>query len=113
MLSAAHASRYHWGQVGGPLQASIGEWQISRVNAVLGRLEAAEHHGRRALHYARAGHLEPFYVAYAYEALGRAARLAGDGRARDEWVRRATRLAGKVADPDDRRMLLEDLAELA
>ena len=37
MLHAAHASRYHWGQVGGPEQLAIGEWQCARVYSVLGR----------------------------------------------------------------------------
>ena len=47
MVHAAHASRYHWGMVGGPVQWARGEWQCSRVYAVLGRVEPALHHARR------------------------------------------------------------------
>lgn len=112
MLHAAHASRYHWGLVGGPLNLSIGEWQISRVYAVLGRAEPALHHGRRALEIARRNHLGRFYLAYAYEALARAAAVAGDRRERNQFLREARRIGGAVRDSDDRRMLLEDLATI-
>src|SRR3712207_382671 len=47
MLHAAHASRYHWGQVGEPVNLARGEWQVSRVYAVLGRAEPARYHAQR------------------------------------------------------------------
>ena len=112
MLHAAHASRYHWGRAGGPLNVSIGEWQISRVYAVLGRPEPALFHGRRALEVARRGHLGRFYVAYGYEALARAAAVAGRVRDRDRWWKKARRTGESVRDADDRRMLFEDLASI-
>lgn len=31
MIHAAHASRYHWGNVGEPVNLARGEWQVSRV----------------------------------------------------------------------------------
>lgn len=109
MLHAAHASCYHWGRAGRPLQRSIGEWQISRVYSVLGRPEGGLYHGRRALEIARRGKLGPFYVAYAYEALARAAGLARRSQDRDRWMRTARRIGGRVRSTDDRRMLFEDL----
>lgn len=112
MLHAAHASRYHWGHAGGPLNRSIGEWQISRVYAVLNRPEPAHFHGQRALEIARRSHLAPFYLAYAYEALARAASLAGRRKDRNQYYRAAQRVGSRVRDPDDRRMLREDLATI-
>lgn len=112
MLHAAHASRYHWGHAGTPLNLSVGEWQVSRVYADLGRSEPALYHGGRALQIARRGHLGRFYLAYAYEALARAAALAGKRRARNLYLRQARRLGASVRDRDDRRMLLEDLATI-
>lgn len=109
MLHAAHASRYHWGSAGGPLQRSIGEWQISRVYAVLGRPEPATYHARRALEIAVRHRLSSFYVAYGHEALARARQVAGDAQATLRHLRVAQRLGSKVRDADDRRMLLEDL----
>ena len=39
MVNAAHASRYHWGETGEPVHRARGDWQCSRVYAVLGRPE--------------------------------------------------------------------------
>ena len=112
MIHAAHASRYHWGHAGTPLNLSIGEWQVSRVYAVLGRAEPALYHGRRALEIARRNRLGRFYLAYAYEALARAAAVDGDRRARNRYLREARRIGAGVRDRDDRRILLEDLATI-
>ena len=112
MLHAAHASRYHWGRAGTPLNTSIGDWQLSRVYATLGRAEPALHHARRSLEGARRYRLGRFYLAYAYEGMARAASVAGDRRARDRYLREARRVGSRVRDRDDRRMLLEDLATI-
>jgi hypothetical protein len=109
LIHSAHASRYHWGHAGTALNLSIGEWQISRVYAVLGRPEPAFFHGRSALRLATRNHLGRFYVAYAYEALARAASVAGDAAGRRRYLRDAERVGRTIRDPDDRRMLFEDL----
>jgi len=41
MIHAAHASRFHWGEIGKPINLGRGEWQISRVYSVLNRPESA------------------------------------------------------------------------
>jgi hypothetical protein len=112
MLHAAHAARYHWGEAGTPLNLSIGEWQVSRVYATLGRAEPATYHGRRSLEIARRARLSAFYLAYGYEALARAAAVAGKRPARNRYLREARRIGARVRDRDDRRMLLEDLATI-
>jgi hypothetical protein len=112
MLHAAHASRYHWGRAGTALHRAVGEWQISRVYSVLGRAEPALYHGRRSLEIAQRNRLGRFYLAYAYEALARAAAVNGDRRARGRYLREARRVGAKVRDRDDRRMLEEDLTTI-
>src|SRR5439155_394862 len=52
LLHCAHASRYHWIGAGTQVNAARGEWQCSRVYAVLGRGEPALHHARRCLELA-------------------------------------------------------------
>lgn len=112
MLHAAHASRYHWGHAGTAVNRSVAEWQVSRVYAVLGRAEPALYHGRRSLEIARHAGLGRFYLAYAYEALARAAAVAGQRPERNRYLREARRVGARVRDRDDRRMLLEDLATI-
>ena len=112
MLHAAHASRYHWGVVGEPVNFSRGEWQCSRVYAVLGRAEPALFHAQRSLDLCLEHGIGDFDLAYAYEALARANRVAGN---EDELRRNleAARNAGEgIADAEDRDHFDEDLAEL-
>ena len=112
MLHTAHASRYHWGRVGQPVNLARGEWQISRVYAVLGRPEPAVHHGRRCLALAEQHRLGPFDTGCGHEALARAYRVAGDRAKAAEHLAAATELAGQIDDAEEREVLLGDLAQL-
>lgn len=108
MLHMAHASRYHWEQVGAPVNLARGEWQCSRVYAVLGRAEPCLHHARRVLDLCEEHGLGDWDLAFAHEALARAHAVAGDAAAAQAEVSRA--LAVDVADAEDRVLLLSDLA---
>ena len=79
MIHAAHASRYHWGQVPAatPAHLARGEWLISRVYSVLGRTEPALHHAQRVLDLCQENSIGDFDLAFAYEALARAHAVAG------------------------------------
>ena len=112
MLHAAHASRFHWGHAGTALNISVGEWQLARVYAVLGRAEPALYHGRRALEIATQNRLGAFYLAYGHEALARGYSIAGRRGERARHLREAQRIGAGVRDADDRRMLREDLASI-
>jgi DNA-binding transcriptional MerR regulator len=107
MLHMAHASRYHWEQVGAPVNLARGEWQCSRVYAVLGRAEPCLHHARRVLELCEEHGIGDWDLAFAHEALARGHAIAGDGAAARAEVDRA--LATPIADPEDRALLLSDL----
>ena len=93
-----------------------GEWQCSRVYAVLGRGEPALWHARRCLAYAEAaaadGTAEDWDVASAYETLARASAVSGDPLAAADWKARAVAALEAVADPADREVIEGDLATL-
>jgi DNA-binding transcriptional MerR regulator len=112
MLHAAHASRYHWGEVGEPVNLVRGEWQCSRVYSVLGRAEPAMWHARRCLALCEEHGIGDFDVAFAWEAIARAARVAGDHAEADAALTRARSLAASIAEDDDRELLLGDLATI-
>ncbi len=112
MIHAAHASRYHWGVVGKPVQVSIGDWQVSHVYAVLRRPEPALYHARRCLAICREHHIRDFPLAFAYEALARASAVAGRSRDRDRYIREAQRAAKGIEDEEDRKLVLSDLATI-
>jgi DNA-binding transcriptional MerR regulator len=110
MLHAAHASRFHWGEVGAPVNLVRGEWQCSRVYSVLSRSEPALWHARRCLALCEEHGIGDFDIAFAWEAIGRAARLAGDHPEADAAAARARALAADIAEDEDRELLLSDLA---
>jgi len=112
MVHAAHASRFHWGQVGGPREWAVGEWQCSRVYSVLGRGEPALHHARASLAICEEAKLGDWVEAAAYEALARAAGVAGDQAASADWLARAKVATAAIMDPEDREVIEADLATL-
>jgi hypothetical protein len=112
MVHAAHASRYHWGNIGNATNFARGEWQCARVYAVLGRAEPALHHGKRCLDIATENDLGAFDVGVAHEALARAYRVAGDTALVAEHVALGDAEAAKIEDEEDRKILTDDLDDL-
>lgn len=47
MLNSAHASMFHWLQIGEPLNFQRGDWLIARVYTVLRRTESALFHAKK------------------------------------------------------------------
>jgi DNA-binding transcriptional MerR regulator len=114
MIHGAHASRYHWGevQVGERVNLARGEWQCSRVYAVLGRAEPALWHARRCLAINEANGVADWDIAAAYEAMARAHLVAGDTAQVALWKAKATAALEAIADKDDRDVIEGDLATL-
>jgi hypothetical protein len=115
MLHGAHASRALWAGSGTLANLARGEWQCSRVYAVLGRPEPALWHARRCLELceqAEPGVLSDFDLPFAYEALARADLVAGDREAALRWLERAAGEAVRIAEADDRELVATDLAEI-
>ena len=115
LIDTAHASAYHWLQVGTAANRARSQWQLSRVYVVLGRPEPALHHAGRCLAWCEAHPeaLEDWDLAYAHEALARAHALAGDAEAARHHAARARALAASVAGAEDREHLDADLGTLA
>jgi hypothetical protein len=113
MLHGAHASRYHWGAAGEPVHWARGEWQCSRVYAVLGRFEPALHHARRCLELATEHDLGPFDVGVAHEAIARSYQLIGDAEMTARHVALGREESAKITDAEERDLLDADLAGLA
>jgi len=110
MVHAAHASRFHWGEVGTPVNLASGEWQVSRVYAVLGRAEAALFYARRCLELCQAHEIGDFDLAFAYEAL--ASAVAGRPEESARYAELARQAGEQIAEQDDRELFFADLATL-
>jgi hypothetical protein len=104
------ASLYHWSQRpdNDNKSMSIGYWQASRIQSLLGNAAEARRYAGICLEYSRT--LEPFYLGYAYEALARAAKLAGDTAGFEKFKSEASKQAQLVSSQEDREALLKDVA---
>ena len=109
MVHRAHAMMLHWLQVGEPVNFARGEWQLSRVYAVLGRFEPAVHHAERCRVICEDNGLGAFDKAFACEALARAHAVGGNEPEMESFLDRARAAAREVDDEADRAILLADL----
>jgi hypothetical protein len=113
MLNASHASRWHWSQASEEAKHQArGEWQLSRVYAVLGRGEPAIYHAERCLAWCGRGEVEDWDVAFAYEALARAHSVAGNVEEAGRCKALARERGDAIADPEDREHFDKDWATL-
>ena len=109
MVHKAHASRYHWGEIGEPVHFSRGEWQISRVYAVLKRPEPSLYHANRNLAICLEHNIQDFDLAFAYEAMARAYSIGMEQELKEDYLRLAHEAAVHIERDGDRKLLLSDL----
>lgn len=113
MIYAANASRYHWGVVGTPLNFARGEWQISRVYALLGRAEPALHHAKKSLVLCVNHDLGAFDLGFAYEAMARAYAVHGDIGEQDHHLGLAQESAQQVENEENKNWLLRNITSVS
>ena len=109
MVHAAHASRFHWGEIGTPLESERGEWQISRVYSVLKRSEPALYHARRCLEICKENNIKDFDIAFAYEAMARAHAVAGNRTECEKYQKLAKEAADQIKKEEDKDYFLSEL----
>jgi hypothetical protein len=112
MVALNQASIYHWLNRPDcePTHLSVGYWQASRIQAVLGNAVEARRNGEVCLSYSVT--LKPFFLGYAHEALARAAHVAGDTGTVAKHLTLADEQAALVVRANDRELLVKDLEGL-
>lgn len=110
MVHTAHASNYHWLQVGSGLNHQRGEWLIARTYSVLGLAEAALRHANRCLDLTEkhADMLEDFDLAFAYEGAARANAVASKNDEAQKYIQLAQEAGDKIGDKEDREYFFKD-----
>ncbi len=112
MIHVAHASAYHWRQVGAPLNFARSDWLLSRVYALLNRPEAALYHGQHSLDICLAAGIGDFDLAFAYEALARAHAVAGQALEAEAYLVQAREAGRQIAEEDDRQYFFAELESI-
>jgi len=109
MIHAAHASRFHWGEIGTPLEFERGEWQISRVYSALKRSEPALYHAKRCLEICKEHRIGDFDIAFAYEAMARAHATAGNNVGSQKYVKLAKEAGDQIQKKEDKNYFFNEL----
>ena len=111
MLRLSFASLYHWTQREDvkDTNLSVAYWQISRIYALLNQAENARRYAELSLDKLDDALAEPFLTAYAYEALARAAMVAGRTDLIYTYKAQAENLLEKIVSTQEREMIAADL----
>ncbi len=110
MIHAAHTSCYLWMQVGTAVNHQRGEWQVSRVYAVIGDASQALRHAGYCLELTENNldEMADFDIAFAYEAIARANALADHSDTARKYIGLAQQAGDKIKDADDRKVFIDD-----
>ncbi|MGD8565243.1 MAG: hypothetical protein PVF96_02730 [Candidatus Bathyarchaeota archaeon] len=109
MIHTAHASRFHWGEIGTFLELERGEWQISRVYSVLGRSEPALYHANKCLEICQDNDIGDFDLAFAYEAMARAYAITGNKKECEKNIKLARESVEQIKKKEDKDYFLSEL----
>lgn len=109
MIHMAHASRYHWGEIGTPLEFARGDWQISRVYAILGDGKLALKYANESLRHCLDNDIGDFDLAFAYEALARSSAILKDEVAFTKYFNLAKEASAAIKEENNRKYFLSEL----
>ena len=112
MIHQAHASRYHWGEIGTALNFARGDWQISRVYAILNQGEKALTYAKSCLHLCMEHELGDFDLAFAYEAAARAFAVLGNEDMKEKYLALATNAGAEIAKEEDKKYFFDQLGTI-
>src|SRR5262245_25002579 len=112
MAASAYASLYLWEKAGGTaLNQARGHWLISRVHCIAGNPELAARHAQLCDRYTQAAtDRKDFDDVYAMEAQARAAAMNREFPAAARLKAQADQRAQAIQDPEDKQLVLTDLA---
>jgi hypothetical protein len=111
MIHKAHASLYHWLQIGTVLHFQRGEWLISHVYSLLNLAESALYHAKRCLQITLENSIDDFDLTFAYEAMARAYKITNH-ELKNEYLSKAEDSLSQIKKMDDRLYAMSQLQDL-
>ena len=114
MIATSFASLWHWMQRADHTNEnfSVAYWQLSRVFALAKEPENALKYAKLCLASSKGKNIDPFYLAYAYEALARAEMTAKNKDKMKSYIKRALLVSEKITDQKHKSWLLNDLKSI-
>lgn len=112
MIESVYKSKYYWSLVGDAINFVRSDWQVSRVFAEAGLLEAGLYYARQCLEVTLKLDLEGFDLFFAYESNVRIYHLMGDNLHRDEFVSKARNSIDSVKKESDKIYCKSELEKI-
>ncbi|MCK4576016.1 hypothetical protein KAU34_06390 [candidate division WOR-3 bacterium] len=109
MVHAAHASRFHWGEIGTAVNLERGEWQISRVYAILDRAQSALYHAKRCLEICEENKIGDWDIAFAYEGMARSYAVAGKKTECEKYIKLAEEAGKQIKEKGDKDLFFSEI----
>jgi len=109
MIHMAHASRFHWGEIGTPLNLARGDWLISRVYAILDQGDNSLIYAKSCFNICLENNFGDFDLAFAYEAITRAFAVLCDTNMKKKYLKLAKETGESIAKEDDKQYFLSEL----
>ena len=106
LLTAAHASAYHWSQIGSHIEKAQAALLLGQVHARLGHGELAMCFASAAYDVLTAPGAEPWQTVFAHAILAHAAAVCGQTERHARHYSEARTLADRLSDPEDRQIFM-------
>ncbi len=114
MIHTAHASAYHWRQVGKPINFARSEWQLSRVYSILKRAQQAMYHAQNCLNICKEckknnDEIADWDIPFAFEALARASLVSGANETAEKFLKLAKTEGEKISGDGDKKYFFSEI----
>jgi hypothetical protein len=109
MINAAHASLFHWRQIGKPIHSQRGEQMVSHVYAVLGMGESALFHAKKCYELTEENKFGDFDLGYSLAAMARANAAVGNKSEFEKYFKLAKEAGEKIEKKENKELFLSDL----
>src|SRR5258708_1741541 len=105
MLSLAHASAWHWGQVGTELNQVRAKMLLAEVHALLGLGPSALQFAREIRQYFARGETPDWEIAFVHTVCAQAAFAAGESAEYKVEYAKALAALNAIGEPEDREVV--------
>lgn len=112
LVDRAHASLFHWSQVGEPVNLARGHYMVSRAYSATGIHVEALRHSTISLNICKENDIADFDIAFAYEAMARAQQLGKNFECQKLFMGLAKKAGDKIAGEDDRKVFFGELEKV-
>lgn len=104
LVHIAHTSAFHWVKVGNETNVARAACMVANAHAAVGDGHAALRHGKHCVELTEAhpDKMTDWDLAFAYDALARATKVAGETKKAADLKTKARELGDAIADPGDK-----------